>query len=131
MIADKLIERAHELSELGSPYVIATVVRVQRPASVEPGSAGLVLADGTIEGFIGGVCAQHSVRLYSLTVLETGAPLLLRIVPDGPEDVASAPRARSRPAIPAFREVQSRCSWNRCCPRRACSSPATRRSPAR
>jgi xanthine dehydrogenase accessory factor len=83
VIADKLIRRAHELSERGSPYVIATVVRVQRPASVEAGSAGIVLADGTIEGFIGGVCAQHSVRLYSLTALESGMPLLLKIMPDG------------------------------------------------
>jgi xanthine dehydrogenase accessory factor len=84
VIADKLIRRAHELSEQGAPYVIATVVRVQRPASVEAGSAGIVHADGTIEGFIGGVCAQHSVRLYSLTTLESGIPLLLKIMPDGP-----------------------------------------------
>jgi xanthine dehydrogenase accessory factor len=83
VIADKLIRRAHELSEQGAPYVIATVVRVQRPASVEAGSAGIVHADGTIEGFIGGVCAQHSVRLYSLTTLESGMPLLLKIMPDG------------------------------------------------
>jgi xanthine dehydrogenase accessory factor len=84
VIADKLIRRAHELSQRSEPYVIATVVRVQRPASVEAGSCGIVLADGTIEGFIGGVCAQQSVRLYSLTALETGAPLLLKILPDGP-----------------------------------------------
>jgi xanthine dehydrogenase accessory factor len=64
--------------------VVATVVRVQRPASVEPGNVGLVQADGTIEGFIGGVCAQHSVRLYSLTAIETATPLLLRILPGGP-----------------------------------------------
>ena len=61
--------------------MIATVVRVQRPASVAPASVGLVHADGTIEGFIGGVCAQHSVRLYSLTAIESGAPLMLRILP--------------------------------------------------
>jgi xanthine dehydrogenase accessory factor len=70
--------------------VIATVVRVQRPASVEAGSAGIVLADGTIEGFIGGVCAQQSVRLYSLTALESGASLLLRILPDGPGEATES-----------------------------------------
>jgi xanthine dehydrogenase accessory factor len=67
--------------------VVATVVRVQRPTSVEPGHVGLVQADGTIEGFIGGVCAQHSVRLHALEALESGLPLLLRILPDGPDEV--------------------------------------------
>ena len=81
MISGELRERAQELAARRSPFVIATVVRVQRPASVSPASAGLVHADGTIEGFIGGVCAQHSVRLYSLTAIESGEPLLLRIVP--------------------------------------------------
>lgn len=86
MIGEALTRRAQELRSERSPFVVATVVRAQRPASVEPGTAGIVLEDGTIEGFIGGVCAQHSVRLYSLTAIESGAPLLLRIDPDGPED---------------------------------------------
>jgi xanthine dehydrogenase accessory factor len=87
VISGELRERAEELAARRSPFVIATVVRVQRPASVAPASAGLVHADGTIEGFIGGVCAQHSVRLYSLTAIESGEPLLLRILPGDDEDV--------------------------------------------
>ena len=69
--------------------MIATVVRVQRPTSVEPGNAALVCDDGTIEGFVGGVCAQHSVRLYSLHAIESGQPLLLRILPDAAEGESS------------------------------------------
>ncbi len=38
--------------------------------------------DGTIEGFVGGVCAESSVRLHSLRAMETGEPLLLRLLPD-------------------------------------------------
>ena len=87
MISGELRERVEALTAERSPFVIATVVRVQRPASVAPASAGLVHADGTIEGFIGGVCAQHSVRLYSLTAMESGEPLLLRILPGEDEDV--------------------------------------------
>jgi xanthine dehydrogenase accessory factor len=87
VIGDELNRRAQELTAVREPYVVATVVRVQRPASVEPGNVGLVHADGTIEGFIGGVCAQHSVRLHSLEALESGLPLLLRILPDGPDEV--------------------------------------------
>jgi xanthine dehydrogenase accessory factor len=84
MISGALTRTARELAEQGAPYVVATVVRVQRPTSVDPGDAALVRGDGTIEGFVGGVCAQHSVRLYSLQAIADGAPLLLRILPDGP-----------------------------------------------
>jgi xanthine dehydrogenase accessory factor len=44
-----------------------------------------VRADGSIEGFVGGVCAESSVRLQSLRALETGEALLLRLRP-GEED---------------------------------------------
>lgn len=86
MISGALSRSAKELGEAGSPFVIATVVRVQRPTSVDPGAAALVREDGTIEGFVGGICAQHSVRLYSLQAIEAGKPLLLRIMPDGSGD---------------------------------------------
>jgi xanthine dehydrogenase accessory factor len=86
VIGEALTRRAQELAAGGAPFVVVTVVRVERPASVEPGSTGLVLADGAIEGFVGGHCAQHSVRLHALETIESGTPLLLRIVPDGPEE---------------------------------------------
>jgi xanthine dehydrogenase accessory factor len=60
-------------------------VRAQRPTSARPGDVALVLGDGTIEGFVGGVCAEHSVRVYSLKTIETGEPVLLKILPDAPE----------------------------------------------
>jgi xanthine dehydrogenase accessory factor len=85
--------RAEALAEARSPFVVATVVRRQRPASVRAGDMALVLADGTIEGFVGGTCAEESVRLHALRALETGEPLLLRIVPDdarGAEDPEGA-----------------------------------------
>jgi xanthine dehydrogenase accessory factor len=86
VIGEALTRRAQQLAADGAPFVMATVVRARRPASVQPGTAGIVLEDGTIEGFIGGVCAQHSVRLHSLTTIESGSPLLLRIDPEGPEE---------------------------------------------
>jgi len=86
MMGAELGRRAAALTAERSPFVVATVVHVHRPASVEPGSVGLVLSDGSIEGFIGGHCAQHSVRLHALETLESGTPLLLRIVPEGPPE---------------------------------------------
>jgi xanthine dehydrogenase accessory factor len=85
MMPRALAERANDLRAHGEPFVTATVVRVQRPTSAQAGNVALVRNDGTIEGFVGGVCAQHSVRLYSLKAIQTGEPLLLRITPEGPD----------------------------------------------
>src|SRR5262249_36563105 len=81
MISADLARRAEELIGARVAFVGATVVWAQHPTSVRPGDAALVLADGTIEGFVGGTCAQASVRLHAARVLETGEPLLLRLVP--------------------------------------------------
>jgi xanthine dehydrogenase accessory factor len=81
MIRGSLARRAEELLGARVAFVGATVVQAQHPTSVRPGDAALVLADGTIEGFVGGACAQASLRLYAARVLETGEPLLLRLVP--------------------------------------------------
>ena len=81
--------RTRELTAEGTPFVTATVVRAQRPTSVQAGNVALVLGDGTIEGFVGGVCAEQSLRVYALQAIETGEPLLLRIVPEAPVEVSS------------------------------------------
>lgn len=75
---------AHRIEELAAArqaFVVATVVRAAKPTSVRPGDTALVHADGTIEGFVGGVCAQESVRLHAARVLETGEGILLRLLP--------------------------------------------------
>jgi xanthine dehydrogenase accessory factor len=83
MMTGAVSRRAQELIADGTPFVTATVVRAQRPTSAQAGDVALVLGDGTIDGFVGGVCAQNSVRVYALKALETGDALLLRILPDG------------------------------------------------
>jgi len=80
--------RADALTASRTPFAVATVVRRQRPSSVRPGDSAVVLADGSIEGFVGGACAEESVRLHALRVMETGEPLLLRIVPGEDEGPA-------------------------------------------
>ena len=85
----ELARRAEALAGDRVPFVQATVVRAQRPTSVRPGDAALVLGDGSIAGFVGGTCAEASVRLHGLRVLETGEPLLLRILPGSGEDAAT------------------------------------------
>jgi xanthine dehydrogenase accessory factor len=90
MIKGELPSLIERLMADRTPFVVATVVRARRPTSVRPGDAAIVLADGTIEGFVGGVCAESSVRLYSLRTMETGEPLLLHLVPGDGEGADSA-----------------------------------------
>lgn len=74
-------QRLAQLESDGAPFVEATVVRAQRPTSVQPGDSALILPDGTIEGFVGGVCTEDGVRTHALAVLERNEPLLLRVLP--------------------------------------------------
>jgi xanthine dehydrogenase accessory factor len=78
-----VLETADALARARVPFVQATVVRAQRPTSAHAGDTALVRADGIIDGFVGGQCAEASVREYGLKVLSAGEPLLLRIVPEG------------------------------------------------
>jgi xanthine dehydrogenase accessory factor len=79
--SDALARRAEELAAQGAAFVTATVVRAQRPTSARAGNVALVVSDGTVEGFVGGVCAEHSVRQYAMKAMKSGEPLLLRILP--------------------------------------------------
>jgi xanthine dehydrogenase accessory factor len=88
MIRGELAELVERLTADRVPFVEATVVRAGRPTSVRPGDAAVVLRDGTIEGFVGGACAEASVTLHSLRALETGEPMLLRILPEDAGEAA-------------------------------------------
>ena len=74
-------DQAEELVRSRVPFVHATVVRAQRPASAHAGDTAVIRSDGVIDGFVGGTCAESSVREYGLMTLSTRQPLLLRIVP--------------------------------------------------
>lgn len=86
-------ERARALAADRTPFVVATVIRVRKPASARPGDAALVLQDGTIEGFVGGACAQSTVRSEAIRAMGSGEPVVLKITPG----VAAGEQVRSAP----------------------------------
>jgi len=90
MITAAMSRRARELADQGVVFATATVVRAQRPTSVTAGDVALVLADGTMEGFVGGECTEHSVRAYALKSMQTGEAVLLRILPFDENDGGAA-----------------------------------------
>src|SRR5215216_4044726 len=81
VIKGELAGRMERLIAERRAFVVATVVRAMSPTSVRPGDSAIVMGNGTIDGFVGGVCAQASVRLHAARVLETGMPVILRLEP--------------------------------------------------
>jgi len=88
-----LSTRVDELTATGVPFVQATVVRAQEPTSARPGDRAIILADGSIEGFVGGHCAAGSVRSAALDALGSGESVLLRVLPDGDDAFPDSPGA--------------------------------------
>ncbi|MHB8960749.1 MAG: XdhC family protein [Candidatus Limnocylindrales bacterium] len=86
MAAASLTPRIAELEADGVAFALATVVAVRRPTSARPGARGIIRADGTIEGWVGGSCAQPVVIREALRSLQDGQPRLLRLSKDGPAE---------------------------------------------
>ena len=89
-----LTDRIDELERARVPFVRATVVRAQEPSSAKAGDRAIVLADGSLEGFVGGHCAAGSVRTAALETLDSGEGLLLRVLPEEGEAFPDTPGAR-------------------------------------
>jgi xanthine dehydrogenase accessory factor len=84
-----VLTRAGDLRSGRTPFVMATVVRAERPTSAKPGDRALVLPDGSMEGFVGGTCAESTVRVQGLRLLRTGESTLLRITPTAEDETVA------------------------------------------
>ena len=78
----KLLEMARELNGRGEAYALVTVVRAVAPTSAYLGAQAIVLADGTLHGWIGGGCAKGVVISAAQSAIENGEPKLVRISND-------------------------------------------------
>lgn len=78
-----VLERAAELARRGEAFALATVVWRQGPSSSKQGSRAIITADGELNGWIGGACAEPAVIREARRVIESGtAKLLLLGSPD-------------------------------------------------
>jgi len=82
MTHEKLLEMARELNGRGEAYALVTVVRAVAPTSAYLGAQAIVLADGTLHGWIGGGCAKGVVISAAQSAIENGEPKLVRISND-------------------------------------------------
>lgn len=95
MNSEEVLIAAGRLAGEGKPYVLATVVRVERPASTRRGDRALITPEGALTGWVGGACSEPIVIREALRALADGEPRLVRIGPGGaaaeaPPDVVVA-----------------------------------------
>src|SRR5262245_6725416 len=72
---------AETLIQKGVPFAIATVVRAESPTSAKAGDKAIVTAEGVVEGWIGGSCAEPTVLDEAKAALEDGECRLIHISP--------------------------------------------------
>lgn len=78
-----VLERAASLQAQGIAFALVTVVRCDSPTSAKPGAKAVVQADGEIQGWVGGGCAQPAVIKTAKQALVDGQARLIRISPSG------------------------------------------------
>jgi xanthine dehydrogenase accessory factor len=74
-----ILEAALRLKKAGEPFVLATVIRAEKPTSAKPGAKALIKADGEWIGWIGGSCSKPAVAVEARKVLASGQPKILQI----------------------------------------------------
>jgi xanthine dehydrogenase accessory factor len=88
----RILDQAGELTRRGQAFALATVVWRRGPSSGQQGSRAIITADGTLQGWIGGACAEPAVIRVAREVITEGIPRLLLLgtpeqfgaaIPDG------------------------------------------------
>jgi xanthine dehydrogenase accessory factor len=81
--AHEVLVEAGRLAAEAEPFVLTTVVDVQRPASARRGDRAVIRPDGSVRGWVGGACSEPIVVREALRALADGEPRLVRITPPG------------------------------------------------
>jgi xanthine dehydrogenase accessory factor len=79
---DNWYHTAKDLEARGESYVLATVVRAVAPTSAKPGDKAVVTAEGVVHGWIGGSCAEPTVKKEAALAFADGACRVVRITPE-------------------------------------------------
>src|SRR6266508_5003141 len=83
-------DQIQALHNTGNPFAIATVVRAEKPTSAKVGAKAIITADGTLSGWIGGSCAEPTVKREARKALLDGQPRFIRLCPS--EKLGTAPQ---------------------------------------
>lgn len=79
---DSWYRTAKELEAKGESFVLATVIRAVAPTSAKPGNKAVITETGVVHGWIGGSCAEPTVKKEAELALSDGACRVVQITPD-------------------------------------------------
>jgi xanthine dehydrogenase accessory factor len=79
---DGWYQTAKELEAKGESFVLATVIRALAPTSAKPGDKAVVTEEGVVHGWIGGSCAEPTIKKEAKLALADGACRVVQITPD-------------------------------------------------
>ncbi len=105
MTARDFFERAAQLERAHTPFALATVVKREGPISSHLGDHAIVLADGRMQGFVGGSCSRDIVREEALDAIRSGNARVVHVegtcASEGAVDVYVEPHLPPRPLLVA------------------------------
>jgi xanthine dehydrogenase accessory factor len=79
---DSWYRTAKELEAKGESFVLATVIRAVAPTSAKPGDKAVVTEAGVVHGWIGGSCAEPTIKKEAKLALSDGACRVVQITAD-------------------------------------------------
>jgi xanthine dehydrogenase accessory factor len=82
-MSDNFYDTVHTLTTSGESFAIATVVRVEKPISAKSGDKAIIRQDGTIDGWVGGGCAQDVIVREATKSIREAQARFLRLVGSG------------------------------------------------
>lgn len=74
---ESVFETALRLERAGEPFVLAVVIRAEKPTSAKAGAKAVVTGDGRWFGWIGGSCSQPAVEAEARLALASDRPRVL------------------------------------------------------
>jgi len=76
----EFLQKSNDLAAANKKFAVATVVRVEGSSSARPGSKAIIDAEGNlIAGWVGGGCAEGTVRREAIQCIERGRPQFITL----------------------------------------------------
>ena len=76
-----LENKIQNMRKAGKPFALATVIRAEKPTSAKVGSKAIITEEGSLIGWIGGSCAEPTVKREAKKALKDSLPRLIRLSP--------------------------------------------------
>lgn len=78
-LSHEILLRQFKLGSEEKPFVLVGVIRTEGPTAIKAGNKAIILADGSVDGWIGGHCTEDEIVRNALDCLKEGTTRLLNL----------------------------------------------------